>query len=509
MKTRYLLTLFAIVGFGFTSISQKGGHCVTVNVSIDKSLKKDFVEAGRMFLFLTTDMRGEPYKKTFPSPWTTSFICAKNIEKLDAKEGIVLKEDGEWISTADWSLDEVPAGEYNVQVLWDHDIVESRIEAPGNFYSLAQKVTIDDSQKLDLVISETIAQREIMKHELALDIEMKSELLSDFWKKPMSLKMSVLLPHNYDSTKVYPIRYNVAGYGGRYTRINRQLRDTSFMNWWTSPEAPEIITVYLDGEGPFGDSYQMDSDNSGPYGESLVKEIIPFIENKYRGTTSATNRFVDGCSTGGWVSLGLQIYYPDVFDGCFSYSPDAVEFENYQLINIYRDRNAYKNEFGYARPVMRMTDGEPMISLETFMQYENVLGASNTYLNSGGQFSAHAALYSPKGEDGLPKPLIHPSTGDIDNEVAEYWKKYDFKLYLEENWNNIGPKLEGKIYVWMGDMDHFYLNESTRVLSDYFETLTNPKSDAEIEFAATEGHCAIYSHRSVLMQIKAKLDSKK
>jgi S-formylglutathione hydrolase FrmB len=488
--------------------SQKQTHKISLNVQVDKALKKDFVEEGRIFLFMTTDRRGEPYTKTFPTPWTSSFFCAKNIADFNVKEGIELNADDEWISTAEWTLDDVPAGEYNVQVLWDHDNSESRIEAAGNLFSVKQTVILDKDAELDLTISEVIAPRVIEDHPLAKVEILKSDLLTKFWNKPMNLKMSVLLPNDYDSTKVYPIRYNVAGYGGRYTRINRQLRDTSFMNWWTSGSAPQIITVYLDGEGPFGDSYQMDSDNSGPYGESLVTEIIPFIENKYRGTTSATNRFVDGCSTGGWVSLGLQLYYPDVFDGCFSYSPDAVEFENYQLINIYRDRNAYKNEFGYPRPVMRMPDGEPMISLETFMQYENVLGASNTYLNSGGQFSAHAALYSPKGDNGLPKPLIDPVSGDLDKEVADYWKKYDFKLYLEDNWNDIGPKLDGKIYVWMGDMDHFYLNQSARVLADYFETLSNPKSNAEFEFAAGEGHCAVYSHMNVLKQIQEKIGKK-
>ena len=324
----------------------------------------------------------------------------------------------------------------------------------------------------------------------------------------MYLKAAILLPHGYEEGKVYPIRYNVAGYGGRYTRINRLLNNPEFMQWWDSEEAPQIITVFLDGEGPFGDSYQMDSENSGPYGQALIEEFIPHIEDIYRGTSSVETRFVDGCSTGGWVSLGLQLYYPDEFNGVFSYSPDAIEFENYQLINIYKDQNAYVNEFGYSRPVMRSTVGEPMLSMKEFIQYENVLGYSDTYLNSGGQFSAHTALYSPKGNNGLPQPLFDPSTGDIDTEVADHWKKYDFKLYTQENWSELGPKLENKIYVWMGDMDHFYLNPATRAFADFIQETDNPKSDAEIVFSPMEGHCTQYSHRKVLEQIQAKLDGK-
>lgn len=266
-----------------------------------------------------------------------------------------------------------------------------------------------------------------------------------------------MLPPNFNQKKApgYPVRYNVAGYGGRYDRVNRLVSNEHFITWWKSDESPEIINVFLDGEGPFGDSYQMDSENSGPYGYALIHELIPHIEAEFGGAGTAQARFVDGCSTGGWVSLGLQFFYPDYFGGAFSYSPDAVEFENYQLINIYKDQNAYINEAGYLRPVMRDVSGEPLLSLREFIQYENVLGSSDTYLNSGGQFSAHTALYSPKGDNGLPRPLIDPHTGSIDPDVAEHWKKYDFKLHLEREWETLGPKLDGKIFIWMGDMDQF------------------------------------------------------
>lgn len=321
----------------------------------------------------------------------------------------------------------------------------------------------------------------------------------------MYLKASILLPAGYKKGKSYPIRYNVAGYGGRYTRVNRLVRDEEFMTWWNSKDAPRVINVFLDGSGPFGDSYQMDSENSGPFGEALINELIPHIESEYRGTSSPDTRFVDGCSTGGWVSLGLQLYYPDFFNGAFSYSPDAVEFENYQLVNIYKDENAFVNEFGFTRPVMRDVSGEPLMSFEKFVKFENVIGASNTYVNSGGQLGAHAALYGPRGEDGLPVAIVDPITGEIDREVAEHWKKYDFKLYAKENWEELGPKIDGKIYIWMGDMDHFYLNTATRAFSAWLETTENPKSDAEIVFSPMEGHCSKFSHKVVLEQIQKKL----
>ncbi|GLR16535.1 alpha/beta hydrolase-fold protein [Portibacter lacus] len=488
-------------------IAQPATHKLSVKIEIDDDVKPNFEKDGRLYVFLSQNMNAEPRTQTWPSPFQKTFVFAQNITNAKAEDGFEISNSDKWISTANWNLDEVPNGKYNFQVLWDQDETESRIEAAGNLYSDAEVITLEGNKEVTVSISKKIPPHTVVEHELVKVIDMKSDLLSEFWGKTMNLKAAILLPRNYDSSKAYPIRYNVAGYGGRYFRLNRLVSNEEFMAWWQSDEAPEIVNVFLDGEGPFGDSYQMDSENSGPYGESLIKELIPHIESQYRGTSDAKTRFVDGCSTGGWVSLGLQLYYPDDFNGVFSYSPDAVEFSNYQLVNIYADENAYTNEFGYPRPVMRSVMGEPILGLKEFIQYENVLGSSNTYLNSGGQFSAHTALYSPKGANGLPKPIFDPISGDIDHEVAEHWKKYDFKLHAEENWTELGPKVAGKIYVWMGDMDNFYLNPATRVFSEYLETTENPKSDAVIDFSPMQGHCSEYSNKRVLMQMADRLET--
>lgn len=379
-----------------------------------------------------------------------------------------------------------------MQILWDQNIEEPGIGEPGNIYSEKQRLTVDQPENLSFILSEKIEDRIIMveEHPLARTVKLRSDTLSNWWGEDVFLNASILLSHNYDATKEYPIRYNVAGLGGRYNRINRFLRNNEFMNWWTSDDAPEIMNVFLDGDGPLGDSHQMDSENSGPYGYSLIHELMSHIERLYRGTQSSTFRFVDGCSTGGWVSLALQLYYPDKFNGVFAYSPDPIAFEGYFLINIYKDKNAFINEYGYERPVMRENTGEPILSLRTIIRYENVLGRANAYLNSGEQIGVHTALYSPKGDDGLPKPLFDPITGKIDRDVADHWKKYDLKLFTQENWAKLGPKLKGKIYIWMGDMDSFYMNTATRIFDEFLQTTESPVSEAVIEFSAMEGHCS-------------------
>ena len=389
--------------------------------------------------------------------------------------------------------------------MWNQDKKESRINAPGNLHSEAITIDLSEDREIELKLTERIQPVKLAEHELIKEVDIQSEILSEWWGKEMRLKAAVVLPQNYfeQPDKKYAVRYNIAGYGGRYTRANRFVRN---MDWWTSVDAPEILNVYLDGEGPFGDSYQLDSENSGPYGTALIEELIPYIEKEYRALGTPDSRFVEGCSTGGWVSLALQLFYPDFFGGCFSYSPDAVDFEHFQLINIYKDKNAFYNEHDYLRPIARDVYGEPVLSQKDFIQFENVLGWSDTYVTSGGQFSAFTALYSLKGEDGLPKPLFHPQTGEIDHEVADYWKKYDLKKLVENNWETLGPKIQGKIWVWADDMDHFYLNPATRSFDELLKNLDNPKSDAEILFSPMKGHCADYNEKKVILQISDKLN---
>ena len=504
MKLQSTILLLLLVWLGHETFSQPKTHSVSISVSVPERLRAEVKPRGRLFVFINQNPTVEPRMQTWPSPGNT--IMAKNIIGFDQSKTLELNSEG-WTKTADWNLNTIPEGEYSIQLLWDQDTEESNPNAPGNLYSDKQQVSVTKLTKVKFELNNKIAPYQLVANDLVKQVDLISDTLSKWWHKPVHIKASILLPSKYrvGQSVAYPIRYNIAGYGGRYDRINRIVQDKKFMDWWQSEEAPQLITVFLDGEGPFGDSYQMDSDNSGPYGYSLIHEVIPSIEKTYRGSSSSDMRFVDGCSTGGWVSLGLQLYYPVVFNGVFSYSPDAIDFENYQLINIYKDDNAFVNEYGYLRPVMREVSGEPMFSLKDFIQYENVLGSSNTYLNSGGQFSAHTALYSPKGNNGLPKPLFDPLTGVIDHSVAQYWKKYDFKIYAEKNWTVLGPKLQGKIYVWMGDMDHFYLNLGTRAFDKFLKSTINPTSDAEIVFSPMKGHCENYSNKTVLLQIAERI----
>ncbi len=504
IKAKYLLLLIL---FLFTHQLKGQTGSLAVETRIPEHLEKKARPSGRIFLFVSGSSGYEPRLSTWPGGSTK--IYATNLENWEAGQAFTFHAGTSLAGTSEVSLDEIPEGKYRLQVLWDQNRIASQINAPGNFYSQVEFIELRGDLRVKIPLDNITEQEQLAEHPLLREVNFKSTVLSEFWNRDVYLKAAVLLPPDFseEPKRKYPVRYNIAGFGGRYTRANRFVKwDQEFLRWWQSDQAPRIINVFLDGEGPFGDCYQLNSENSGPYGTALVEELIPAIEKKFRGRGTPEFRLLDGCSTGGWVSLALQLFYPDFFGGCFSYSPDPVDFENFQLINIYRDENAFYNEHGYLRPLVRDITGEPSVSQQRFIRYENVLGHTNSYITSGGQFGAFNALFSPKGGDGLPKPLFDPVTGKMDHQVAAHWRKYDLKHYVETHWKKLGPKINGKLWVWMGDMDDFYLNPALRSFDEMLKKMRNPRSDAVIRFSPMKGHCSEYNHKKVLLQMAEKLN---
>src|SRR5207302_3786661 len=101
------------------------------------------------------------------------------------------------------------------------------------------------------------------------------------------------------------------------------------------------------------------------------------------------------------------------------------------------------------------------------------------------QLRAFEAVFSPKGADGQPLKLWDRQTGKIDPAVAKTWERYDIRLILEKNWPKLGPKLAGKIHVYMGGQDTFYLEGATLLLK---QSLAQLGSDAVIEIFPGKDH---------------------
>jgi hypothetical protein len=432
------------------------------------------------------------------------------------------------------SVRELPAGDYYVQallnvytrftradnyVIWAHkDQWEGQKfnRSPGNLYSVAQQLHLDPLSGYDvrLTLTNTIpamplpSDTQYVKH-----IKIQSKLLTQFWGEPMYLGATIVLPEGYDSHPQahYPVLYFQGhfsldpplGFSTEQVADTPEIRERrerngdlsgyEFYKQWSGADFPRMImvtfqhpTVYFD------DSYAVNSANNGPYGDAIMNELIPYIEEHFRIIRQSYARVLSGGSTGGWESLALQIFHPDFFGGTWTFFPDPVDFTRYQLVDIYNDNNAFLAP-GYdppipERPMERTAEGQVDVTMRQMSQLEEVLGSHG---RSGEQFEAWEAVYGPVGRDGYPRPLWDKLTGKIDPQVALYMRNHDYDLryYLEQKWPTIGPQLVGTLHLYCGDMDNFYLNLAVYRLEDFLSKTTNPAYGGSFQYGRPmKGH---------------------
>ena len=447
--------------------------------------------SGRLFVVFTKDAQAEPRLSIGDevAPLNASPFFAVDVEDWGG-ENIEFKPSAGFPLQ---SISQLEQGEWRVQALLDQNNVLSDLDSPGNYYSLPQTLQISSTpSSVNFNLSETV-EDEVLPNDTQLlkYVRIRSDLLSEFYEKDIFLRASVLLPSGYteDSDERYPVLYQVAGLNGRFTRSQRLLNDSTFMDYWQDASTPAAVIVFLDGESPYGDSYQMNSAVSGPYANANFFELFPYLAQRFPIDDVPTSRFVTGCSTGGWVSMALQILYPDYFNGAYSLSPDSPSFRAFQLVNLYEDDDAFLSASGMVRPSARDTNGDPRFSVADEVRMEAVMGSGGSYVTSGKQWGAWNAVYGQPDDQGNPIPVWNQETGAINSAVADSWRPWDLDLYVRENWPSIGSALAGKLQFWMGDMDNYYLNNGLRFLEETLNVMEAPRADAQFNWRPNHGHC--------------------
>ena len=338
---------------------------------------------------------------------------------------------------------------------------------------------------LVLPVTGAFAQRRparFMESERVKLFEMQSQLLSQFWGREIRMQAGVVLPTGWspDSKETWPVCYNIHGFGGSHRSAMRQGRRlTQAMD---AGKYPRMLYVFLNATCPQGHHEFADSVNNGPWGKALMTELIPALEQRFRAVGKPHGRFLTGHSSGGWSSFWLQITYPDSFGGTWSTAPDSVDFRDFTGINVYEWKNAYTDPEG--DPIQLMRRGKRWVM--TIQQYVEREHARKSY---GGQFSSFDHVFSPRGEDGRPMPLFDRKTGRIDPFVARSWEKYDIRLILRRNWKTLGPKLQGKLRIYMGTLDTFRLEGASKLLK---QELAELGSDARILLVEGRDHGSLF-----------------
>lgn len=473
---------------------------------------------GRAFVFVSRTDRTEPRLQAGARRGSEPFF-GLDVEQLAPGRSVTI--DTSVLGFPLSSLAHLPPGEYFVQglllpytkfaradghTIWAHmDAWEGQRfnAAPGSLVSAVQKVRIDPSARISLTLDRTLPPvPSLTDTEWVQRFRITSKKVTAFWNHDMPLGAVVLLPKGYaqNTSKRYPVVYTVGHFSERApfgftfegcerpegpevkaARLVRSAREPGceFQQAWTSGKVPEFIAVFIQHPTPFyDDSYVLNSQNNGPYGDAITQELIPEIDRRYRTIASAHARTLTGGSTGGWDVLALQVHYPDVFGGAWSLYPDQVDFRNYQFGNVYADSNAYAlRDNAWLPPREIPANRSPEGLTELTMREENTAElVIATKGRSGGQWDGWQAAWAPVGADGYPKPLWDKRTGVIDHAVAESMRArgYDLRDYLERNWRMVGPKLVGKLHVAVGDMDNYFLNLAVYKLEAFLESTKEP-----------------------------------
>jgi len=494
----------ATVGICAPSQARQSG--IRFEIDFPETVRQEAV-TGRMFVMLSR--KGDPEPR-FQVGRTGVPFFGIDVESLAPGRPAVI--DDQVLGYPVESLREIPAGEYFVQALcnvytrferadgktvWMHqDQWEGQNwrRSPGNIYSEVKKLQLDPNRnetiRLELTrVIPPVAVPPDTKY--VKRIKIQSALLTRFWGRPMYLGAVVLLPEGYET---HPNVYYPTVYSQGHFSLNPPFgfnEMNEFSQAWRGPDFPRFIAVTLQHPCPyFDDSYAVNSANCGPYGDAIHSELIPEIEKSFRCIRAPFARVLTGGSTGGWISVALQVWYPDFYGGCYAFAPDPVDFRNVEGINIYEDTNAfYKIHEWYRVPTPNTRvpqTGETLLTSEQRNRFELVNGTRG---RSGEQLDIWSAVFGPVGDDGYFKPLFDKRTGAIDPAVAEYWREhYDIRHYLERNWKTVGPKLVGKLHIFCGDMDNFFLNIGVRHLEAFLESTREPYYAGSFTYGAMGGH---------------------
>jgi len=490
---------------------------------------------GRMLLIISCDSTDEPRFQINDNE-NTQLIFGTDVENLKSGEEVII--DASIFGYPLKSLREIPPGYYWIQGLLnryeDFNLSDGRVlslppdkgegqqwnSKPGNLYSTPKGVYInpEEEETINILLENEIPPAEEMEDTKYLkNVKIQSKMLSDFWGRPVYLGAKVLLPWGFEEhhDAKYPLvimhgHFSAEFFGWRETPPDPDIKPEyserfdlpaynkteqeyayRFYQDWISPDFPRMILIEIQHANPYyDDSYAVNSVNLGPYGDAINYELIPYLEKTFRGIGEGWARFLYGGSTGGWEALATQIFYPVMYNGCYAACPDPIDFRAYTTVNIYENSNAYYIDSKWKRtqrPGTRNYLGKVKATLEEINHLELVLGTKG---RSGQQWDIWEAVYSPIGEDGYPARIWDKMTGNIDHLVAEYWKEnYDLRYILERDWKTLGPKLKGKINIYVGEMDNYYLNNAVYLMEDFLENTTDPHYAGEVDYEPRAEHC--------------------
>ena len=509
----------------------------TVTISFPGAVSSKPLD-GRILFLLSNDPTDEPRMQIDDTP-RSQMVFGLTVDGLKPGEAVMIDKRAAGYPIR--SIKDVPPGDYTAQVVLniyetfhrsDGKVIKLAPDrgegqhwnlAPGNLYSTPQKVHVGPgSQPINISLDKIIgpiapaADTKYIRH-----LRIQSALLTKFWGRPMYLSATLLVPEGFDEhpdahypemifeghfpegfpdfrttppdpnfKPDYSYRFHLAG----YNRIQQAEAYEEYKKW-ISPSFPHVLVIQIQHANPYyDDSYAVNSANLGPYGDAIETELMPAVEKEFRGIGQGWARFLYGGSTGGWEALAVQMFYPDRYNGAFVACPDPVDFHAYMTTDLYKQSNIFYLQGTNKRveqPAMRDYLGHTLISVRDNIAYESALGDQG---RSGEQFDIWQAVFGPVGADGYPQPIFDKESGEIDHKTSAYWHDhYDLDAILQRDWNSLGPKLQGKLHIYVGSDDTYFLNDAVYLMEDFLKTTGMPGHgvpyEGEVKYGPRAEHC--------------------
>jgi hypothetical protein len=233
---------------------------------------------------------------------------------------------------------------------------------------------------------------------------------------PATRPLAVYTPPGYDpqGSQRYPVLYCLHGYTGDVSAlVASRPWETNVVQWIDRlirrRAMPPAILAIVDGNTRLGGSQYLDSIHNGAYATYVVRDVIGYLDARYRTVAREGGRAVFGKSSGGFGALHFGLAHPGTFAAFASHSGDT--YFRYAHFPSFPTTQRTLETFGGVQAFVEEFERRPKRPRAFYATIE-MLG--------------YAAAYSPRSAQAFDFDLpFDPATGALRDDVFARWLAYD------------------------------------------------------------------------------------
>jgi S-formylglutathione hydrolase FrmB len=164
-------------------------------------------------------------------------------------------------------------------------------------------------------------------------------------------RISIYLPPGYNTEpkRRFPVLYFLHGFDaddralvkGAYQNLNIRVSMDSLTK---AGLVREMIVVMPNARNRYNGSFYTNSPVTGNWEQFITRDLVNFVDRKYRTVKSRTGRGLAGHSMGGYGALRIGMRHPRIFSAVYALSPCCLDFADW-------DTREYEKNWRAARTV--------------------------------------------------------------------------------------------------------------------------------------------------------------